>query len=108
MPRGAYANTVQTAMVDITATILNLAGGSIPPGAPPVDGGAIPLDLLQTLHPQPNSPFYNYTGPYWNAAAGTVDMFAPPQTSAAVCARASRPPPAPPTPPPAPPCKSKK
>eukprot|EP00198_Chlamydomonas_reinhardtii_P002889 XP_001692225.1 predicted protein [Chlamydomonas reinhardtii] len=41
-----------------------------------------------TLHPQPNSPFYNYTGPYWNAAAGTVDMFAPPQTSAAVCKKA--------------------
>ncbi|KAG2427404.1 hypothetical protein HXX76_012340 [Chlamydomonas incerta] len=108
VPRGAYANTVQTAMVDITATILNLAGGSVTPGADPVDGGAIPLDLLRSLHPQPNSPFYNYTGAYWNARAGTVDMFAPPATSAAVCERASRPPPAPPTPPPAPPCKTKK
>ncbi|KAG2452192.1 hypothetical protein HYH02_003223 [Chlamydomonas schloesseri] len=107
VPRGAYANTVQTAMVDITATILAIAGGSVTPGAPPVDGGAIPLDLLRSLHPRPNSPFYNYSGAYWNAPAGT-DMFAPPATSAAVCARASRPPPMPPTPPPAPPCKSKK
>ncbi|PNW84226.1 hypothetical protein CHLRE_04g226050v5 [Chlamydomonas reinhardtii] len=108
VPRGAYANTVQAAMVDVTATILNLAGAAPPANADPVDGAPLPFDLLRTLHSQPNSPFYSYKGAYWNAAPGTVDMLAPPATDAATCARSARPPPMPPLPPRPPPCKGGK
>ncbi|GFR41741.1 hypothetical protein Agub_g2494 [Astrephomene gubernaculifera] len=104
VPRGVYASTVQAAMVDVTATIVDIAGAK-PTGTYRLDGAPIPLDLISSLNPTPNSPFYNYTGAYWNAPSGTDITVLGSQMSTDMCVRQTRPPPMPPQPPRPPPCK---